>query len=85
MWIEEERGYDAAKDRPDFARGEDRPEEFHEDERVGSFAEGEEEEPDVAERERQGRFSEGEEELSEADPEKHVEGSFGDVEEEEED
>jgi hypothetical protein len=80
MWIEEERGYDATENRPDFARGEDKPEEFHEDEQVGSFAEGEEE-PDAAERAREGRFSEGEEELSESDPEKHVEGSFGEVDE----
>jgi hypothetical protein len=68
---------------PDFAKGEDRPEEFPEDEQVGSFAEGEEER-DAAERAREGRFSEGEEELSEADPEKHAEGSFGEVEPEEE-
>ena len=30
----------------DFARGQDRPEEFPEDEEVGSFAEGQEESPD---------------------------------------
>jgi hypothetical protein len=78
MWIEEERGYDAAKDRPDFARGEDRPEEFHEDEQVGSFAEGQEESPDDEEREHMGSFAEGEEQL----PEDETEGSFGDVDEE---
>jgi hypothetical protein len=66
---------------PDFARGQDRPEEFPEDEQVGSFAEGEEELPHDEEK---GRFSEGEEELPEEDPEKHAEGSFGEVEPEEE-
>jgi len=81
MWIDEERRHDAAQDRPDFARGADQPEEFPEDEEVGSFAEGQEEEPDVGERAREGRFSEGEEELSEADAEKHAEGSFGEVDE----
>jgi hypothetical protein len=34
--------------------------------------------------EEKGRFSEGEEELPEEDPEKHAEGSFGEVEPEDE-
>jgi hypothetical protein len=67
---------------PDYAKGEDHPEEFPEDERVGRFSEGEEQLPEPEpERHREGRFSEGEEQLPESDPEKHVEGSFGDVDE----
>jgi hypothetical protein len=65
------------KPHPDFARGEDNPEEFPDDDMVGSFAEGQEE-PDDEEREHMGSFAEGEEQL----PEDETEGSFGDVDEE---
>jgi hypothetical protein len=70
------------KEHPDFARGEDHPEEFPGDEMMGSFAEGQEESPDDEEREEMGRFSEGEEQLPEDDPEKHEMPGFGEVDEE---
>jgi hypothetical protein len=74
---------DEARDRPDFAEGEDRPERTPEDERAGRFSEGEEELPPEADPEKQhvGRFSEGEEKLPEEDPEKHVERGFGERDE----
>jgi hypothetical protein len=63
----------------DFAEGQDDPEEFPEDEKVGRFSTGDEELPgDDPEKHRVGRFSEGTEELGEDDPEKQVEGSFAD-------
>jgi hypothetical protein len=73
---------DEPKRHPDFAEGEDRPEEFPEDERVGRFSEGEEELPEAdPEKQHRGRFSEGEEELPEEDPEKHAERGFGERDE----
>jgi hypothetical protein len=68
---------------PDFARGEDAPEEHPEDERHGRFSTGEEELPEVdPEKQGHGRFSEGQEELSESDPEKHVERRFSEGQDE---
>jgi hypothetical protein len=73
---------DHPEHRPDFAEGEDRPEEFPEDERVGRFSEGEERLPEIdPEKQHHGRFSEGEERLPEDDPEKHVERGFGERDE----
>jgi hypothetical protein len=63
---------------PDFAEGQDNPEEFPEDEQKGRFSEGQEDLPEDAEQLRKGRFSEGVEELSDEDPEKHIKGSFAD-------
>jgi len=57
-----------------FAEGQANPEEFPEDEQVGTFAEGQEELDD--DERRKGRFSEGQEELGEDDPEKHIQGRF---------
>jgi hypothetical protein len=57
-----------------FAAGQADPEEFPQDQRVGTFAEGQEGLDD--DDRRKGRFSEGQEELGEDDPEKHVQGRF---------
>jgi hypothetical protein len=65
-----------------FAEGQDAPEIFPEDERVGRFSEGEEELPDSPEKHHHGRFSEGQEELPEEDPEKHVERRFSEGQDE---
>ena len=60
-----------------FAEGEAQPEDFPEEERVGTFSEGQEELPeDGPEKVHRGRFSEGQEELPEEDPEKHIERRF---------
>ena len=54
-----------------FAEGEAQPEDFPEEERVGTFSEGQEELPeDEPEKVHHGRFSEGQEELPEEDPER---------------
>ena len=65
----------------DFAKGEDAPEEFPEDQRHRRFSEGEETIPDPEPEEHKGRFSEGEEQLPEGDPEKHAERSFAEGQE----
>lgn len=66
----------------DFAEGQDDPEEFPEDEKVGRFSSGDEQLSGAdPEKHRVGRFSEGVEDLGEEDPEKHVEGSFADEDE----
>jgi hypothetical protein len=69
---------------PDFARGQDEPEEHPAEERHGRFSTGEEELPEELDREKQehGRFSEGQEELGEEDPEKHVERRFSEGQDE---
>lgn len=69
---------------PDFARGEDEPEEHPAEERHGRFSTGEEEVPEELDPEKQehGRFSEGQEELGEEDPEKHVERRFSEGQDE---
>jgi hypothetical protein len=62
---------------PDYARGEDAPDEHPEDERHGRFSTGEEELPETdAEKQHHGRFSEGQEDLPDSDPEKHEERRF---------
>jgi len=60
-----------------FADGLAEPERHPEDEHVGAFSDGQAPSPDHDGEE--GRFSEGVEQLGDADPEKHVEGSFGDT------
>jgi 3-hydroxyisobutyrate dehydrogenase len=66
-----------ARDLPrgSFAEGQGEPPAFPEDARLGRFSDGEA--PPIG-REEAGRFSEGMEALGDDDPEKHVEGSFGD-------
>ena len=78
-----ERDVDSAEDAeyverdPDFARGEDSPAEFPEEEREGRFSTGQEDVPEPdAKQHHHGRFSEGEEELPDSDPEKHAERRF---------
>jgi hypothetical protein len=61
---------------PDFARGQDRPDEFPGTKRSAASPRARR----AAPRRGSGRFSEGEEELPEEDPEKHAEGSFGEEE-----
>jgi 3-hydroxyisobutyrate dehydrogenase len=58
-----------------FAEGQAVPDDFPQDARLGRFSDGEA--PPIADEEA-GRFSEGMEVLGDDDPEKHVEGSFGD-------
>jgi hypothetical protein len=65
----------------DFAKGEDDPEAYPEDERHGRFSTGEETIPEEHPEEHEGRFSEGEEELPDADPEKHVKRDFAEGQE----
>lgn len=63
--------------REGFAEGEDSPEVFPEDEKVGRFSKGQEDLPAVdPEKLHHGRFSEGQEDLPEEDPEKHEERRF---------
>ena len=76
----------AAPEQPQegFAEGEDNPEEFPEDERVGRFSTGEEDlPPEDPEKVHRGRFSEGQEELGEDEPEKHEERRFSEGQDEE--
>jgi 3-hydroxyisobutyrate dehydrogenase len=61
--------------RGSFAEGQADPDNFPQDARLGRFSDGEA--PPIADEEA-GRFSEGVEALGDDDPEKHVEGSFGD-------
>jgi hypothetical protein len=69
---------------PDFAKGEDAPEEHPEEDRHGRFSTGEEELPEELDPEKQhhGRFSEGQEDLPEEDPEKHIERRFSEGQDE---
>jgi hypothetical protein len=60
-----------------FAEGQADPDDFPQDARLGRFSD--DEAPPIADDE-PGRFSEGMELLGDDDPEKHVEGSFGDEE-----
>jgi 3-hydroxyisobutyrate dehydrogenase len=60
-----------------FAEGQADPDDFPEDARLGRFSDGEA--PPIGDEEA-GRFSEGVEALGDDEPEKHVEGSFGDEE-----
>ena len=66
-----------ARDLPrgSFAEGQGDGDAFPEDARLGRFSDGEA--PPIGSEEA-GRFSEGVEELGDDDPEKHVEGGFGD-------
>jgi hypothetical protein len=66
-----------ARDLPrgSFAEGQADPDDFPNDARLGRFSDGEA--APIGDEEA-GRFSEGVEALGDADPEKHVEGSFGD-------
>jgi 3-hydroxyisobutyrate dehydrogenase len=68
-----------ARDLPrgSFAEGQADPDDFPQDARPGRFSDGEA--PPIAD-EGAGRLSEGMELLGDGDPEKHVEGSFGDEE-----
>ena len=59
-----------------FAEGQADPNRYRDDARSGHFSDGEAQ--PVAD-EDAGRFSEGVEELGDADPEKHVEGTFADA------
>jgi 3-hydroxyisobutyrate dehydrogenase len=61
--------------RGSFAEGQADPDDFPEDARLGRFSDGEA--SPIADEEA-GRFSEGVEVLGDDDPEKHVEGGFGD-------
>ena len=63
--------------RGSFADGQAEPDDFPEDARLGRFSDGDA--PPIADEEA-GRFSEGMEVLGDHDPEKHMEGSFGDEE-----
>ena len=60
-----------------FAEGQADPTRYPDDTRSGHFSDGEAK--PVSDQEA-GRFSEGVEELGDADPEKHVEGTFADAE-----
>jgi hypothetical protein len=75
---------DSTERDPDYARGQDEPDENPEDERRGRFSTGEEEVPEELDPEKQGhgRFSEGQEELGEEDPEKHAERRFSEGQDE---
>ena len=67
-----------------FAEGEDNPEAFPEDEKVGRFSKGQEDLPvEDPEKVHHGRFSEGQEDLPEEDPEKHEERRFSEGQDEE--
>jgi 3-hydroxyisobutyrate dehydrogenase len=63
--------------RGSFADGQADPDEFPEDARLGRFGDGEA--PPIGDEEA-GRFSEGVEARGDDEPEKHVEGTFGDEE-----
>ena len=59
-----------------FGQGQADPEEFPQDEQVGTFAEGQAELGEDERERHKGRFSEGQEDLGEEDPEKHIQGRY---------